>query len=685
LFEEAAGIGLYRDRKHATERRLEETAADLQRLEDLLSEVQSQIRSLARQKGRAERHARLTEEKFIVQLTLAQRMLENLSSQAAGLESRHAELNTQLPELRTTLAAKVAEQDQRARARVAAESHRAGIARELSEAQVALAKLEADIAVAVERLTGASTRKLRAEEERAQLDLRGRQAREEREAAEGERREAEGEHQRVQLELSGRTTTEEEVRLRLAAQRESVRSLEQELQAKAQSLRSFEGERTALDGELASLRERTELAAAHLQSLRAELGQAERRSAHATEAAAGRSRDAGEAAAAAERMRHAVAETREREATERVLVRQAEESLAQLTARRQALEELERDRVGLAPGAAALMAVRAQFDGAILGPLSDFLATERQDAELAERLLGESVHAVLVRDWAAVERIQEWHAGAEPGALVLLPVDPGPNLRTQQPHPLAHRLRVEGPASAWVDALVGGSEVLEASGRVLRRASGAVFLGGVTGPTGPIRRRADLAQLAQDVIRQEGTLSSAVEALASTRLTLERTEQDAEAAAVALSQAQEAERQAIGLRDDAHRQLANLRREVGESDLQLVRLQERLGQAEHRLMEVDAALAEGEQARNRLVEFLAAARAALAALETDQEGAREARLHWQVQEAHLGARLRSALERLERADRTAGESEATLQALGAELARLEAEAATLTAQVSQWQ
>src|SRR5437879_10440459 len=57
LFEEAAGIGLYRDRRTSTERRLEETAADLARLEDLVSEVQTQVRSLARQRGkRSEEH-----------------------------------------------------------------------------------------------------------------------------------------------------------------------------------------------------------------------------------------------------------------------------------------------------------------------------------------------------------------------------------------------------------------------------------------------------------------------------------------------------------------------------------------------------------------------------------------------------------------------------------------------------
>ena len=94
LFEEAAGIGLYRDRKHSTERRLEETAADLQRVEDLIAEVQSQIRSLARQKGKAERHAKLTEEKFAVQLTLARRLLDRLAERSCrGMEPRFAELS----------------------------------------------------------------------------------------------------------------------------------------------------------------------------------------------------------------------------------------------------------------------------------------------------------------------------------------------------------------------------------------------------------------------------------------------------------------------------------------------------------------------------------------------------------------------------------------------------------------
>src|SRR5207245_717838 len=185
--------------------------------------------------------------------------------------------------------------------------------------------------------------------------------------------------------------------------------------------------------------------------------------------------------------------------------RQAEEALAQVAARRDALAELERQRVGLAPAARALLKEKAQFGDAVIGPLSDFVRTGRRDAELAEQLLGEWLHAVLVRDAAAVDAIRRWHEQAQPGPLVLLPSVPGPALAADG-HPLEEDLRVDGPAAAWVRALLAGHEVLDGEGRgtrALRRANGAVFLAGRTtgrgSAGGPLQRRADLEALAQEV------------------------------------------------------------------------------------------------------------------------------------------------------------------------------------------
>ena len=684
LFEEAAGIGLYRDRKQSTERRLEETGTDLQRLDDLLSEVQSQIRSLARQKGKAERHAKLVEEKFSVQLTLAQRLLEESADRARGMRATHEHLSSRIPELRERLGAETLALETASRDRARAEEHRAIVARDLAAVQIALGKLDGDLAVAAERLAHARARRDRDEEERQQVELRTHQAQLEQDQAVADRGEAEIEHASIQQRLLERAGIEDEVRTRLQQQRESVRRLEEALHAQAQSLRALEGERTSIEADLAVQREALGQQRAHCTGLAEDYARVETRGRTAEQEATDRERDTLMATTASDRARHLVAETRERETIERDERRLAEETLAQATARRQALEELERDRVGLAPAAQALLAARAQFGETVLGPLSDFITTSREDAELAERLLGEWMHAVLVRDWDSINAIHAWHEQAEPGALVLLPVDPGPAEQGSGTHPLATRLSAEGPAAAWISALLQGSELLHPSGRVLKRRSGAVLLAGSAATSGPIQRRADLVALGQDIGLQEAQLSAILDRLAATRERLAAAERVASEAQGVVEQARERERQAVAAREDAHRLLQTLGRERQEADNHLSRLAERISRAESRLSETGSAIREGELARVREEEDLAQGRTNLAAVEAEQESARENRVHWQVQEAHVGARLRATTERLERASQTIGLAQQAAASLVNEIAQLELESDALTSQHAEW-
>jgi chromosome segregation protein len=56
LFEEAAGIGLYRSRREETLRRLENTQRNLERVLDILAELEPRLRSLERQSRRAQEY-----------------------------------------------------------------------------------------------------------------------------------------------------------------------------------------------------------------------------------------------------------------------------------------------------------------------------------------------------------------------------------------------------------------------------------------------------------------------------------------------------------------------------------------------------------------------------------------------------------------------------------------------------
>src|SRR5258705_6994329 len=59
LFEEAAGITKYKARKKEALSKLEATEGDLTRLHDIVSEIERELRSLARQVGKARRYQRL--------------------------------------------------------------------------------------------------------------------------------------------------------------------------------------------------------------------------------------------------------------------------------------------------------------------------------------------------------------------------------------------------------------------------------------------------------------------------------------------------------------------------------------------------------------------------------------------------------------------------------------------------
>src|SRR5881398_980648 len=456
LFEEAAGIGLYRDRKTSTERRLEETAADLARLEDLVSEVQTQVRSL-------ERHGKMIEERFGIALTLVRRELEDFDLTLGGLGQQAEQLAAALPEERARLEAAEREREAAVLARHTAEARRTEVERRLADAKLESGRLEGDLALTAERLHNAGQGRATAGRRRDQEEARALQAEQERAAATAECEAAERDLASVGQELTGRSTLEQEGRDRLLAQRAAVRELEEDLQRRAEAVRALEGERAALERERAELGQ--QLADASQERARraeTEWAATSQVGTRAQEAAA-LARAAAEAAAALEQARRRVAELKEQETHGRAARREAEAALAQVTARRDALAGLERERVGLAPAAQALLKARARFGDAVIGPLSDFVRTSRRDAVLAEQLLGEWLHAVLVRDAAAVDAIRRWHEQAQPGPLVLLPSVPGPRLASDG-HPLSDDLRVDGPAAAWVRALLAGHEVLDGGG-----------------------------------------------------------------------------------------------------------------------------------------------------------------------------------------------------------------------------
>jgi chromosome segregation protein len=112
LFEEAAGISKFKNRKRETLRKLEDTDADLARVEDLLFEIDKNLKSLEKQAKQAARYFEIKADYRIASINLAKKSLEQLQfalAEAQGKiqeESDHKlEIQTQIASLEAQLSA----------------------------------------------------------------------------------------------------------------------------------------------------------------------------------------------------------------------------------------------------------------------------------------------------------------------------------------------------------------------------------------------------------------------------------------------------------------------------------------------------------------------------------------------------------------------------------------------------
>ncbi len=110
LFEQAAGISKFKKRKRETLRKLESTDADLDRVEDLLFEIEKNMKSLEKQARQTERYYKLKEQYKEYSIQLATKLIRKQFKSQSELDARVAEQNdvkTEIAKIRASLEAEL--------------------------------------------------------------------------------------------------------------------------------------------------------------------------------------------------------------------------------------------------------------------------------------------------------------------------------------------------------------------------------------------------------------------------------------------------------------------------------------------------------------------------------------------------------------------------------------------------
>ena len=432
IFEEAAGISRYRQRKHEAELRLKRVDADLARLDDVLAELTSRVRSLKIQAGKAERYVEAKEQWTSERRRLLQHRLVQHDGELSELRERLTGFEVATEELRG--AREECEGDFAAREREG-QSLTAEVERLTSDS----GRLEGDGRALDERRTQLSARihslrlagqeeSERAEELASKLGERegelGRVAHEAHEAA--ERAEA----GTGELEAVVETARELEERYRtlskdVEGQNERVLELLHQKTEAQNTVRHLEDARLPAD-------EREKRVRARLEEARRSVADVEREEEEA-KAAIGRSE---EALTDADHRRREVAA--ELEILERTLAEvEAEKNELSLERTRvqsqiEFLLDRERDLEALDETARRVLQELSGTESAegleqspvdpndVVGLVADRLRTDTEHARALDAVLGERAHALVLHDRDAALRVARWLAASERGQLPLV-------------------------------------------------------------------------------------------------------------------------------------------------------------------------------------------------------------------------------------------------------------------------
>ncbi len=708
LFEDAAEIGPYQAKKQEAQRRLRETEANLVRLNDVVAELEPQLRSLKRQ-------ARDAEAVGAVEAELHGLLRQFYAAAWARATERLQQANTEAARLADELAQRSAAREQAANElRLAREQLKVLRAR-VEQQRIASAKLNEQLAATMREQAVVTERVAGFEQRRVDLERRREDVRAGGKAADGRIQELHAQIAAAEATLvdarSRLAAAESAIQLEIAARRAAEQALATRRTALVRSASALEAERSRLAelqhrhamlnatvGEIASAVSHNRR---HVAELEAEAETAQKAVFEAEQRIVAISKTVDAQRSAVEQAQ------RERQQCDQQITA-AQRGLGELQARFDALTRLARSYEGTFAGVRAALqwAAREHRPGFVL--VSSVLRVPTELETAIEVALGARLQQIVVERWADAEAAIAQLKQSGSGRATFLPLD---TLKPSRRMNVPHLLGIRGIAADLVEVdphyepirsyLLGRTLVaddLQAARRALPEleggwtivtlggeqiaSGGAVTGGAATKESGTLRRERELRDLPRQVAAASDTVVE--HEAARSRLT-----QRIEHVHAAAREGERWLREARSERDRLQRRAEAKQREAHRAEDELAALLRRETEQRHeqttvaqRMASGQTALATAQSDHARVMAEVEAAQVAvdqqLAVVGTDEDGLRDQ----QKLVARITAELSSLAAELRAQQEVAQRSTAEQNELEQQLLRLLDERTQLVRQVT---
>lgn len=423
IFEDVAGISLYRMRKNEGLRKLERTAENIERVQDLMAVLEEELGPLAEAAEKAVTYKKLMAEKKEAEATMILLRLTSAGRMLARYENEYRTLSDDFTKWSAELAKFTAERARMEGEHAEKQNEIRLIGEETSEKQRAMETLRGDFRVKEEEISQLTEKLSDLDEElEDQKEAEAEQAEEEKEAGrelseaktllEEEKKqlaEAEAERDQRQEEVKKAEDTFREALAINRRQWDEKKSLEQKIAR-------GEDEIQRLAGEMAKAKETRS-------SLALEKAAAEEKRAHANEQQARLTEEQSKRETEGKEKRAALEQERNRNFT---LGRRYTEAKSQLEAkagRRKYLERSDREYASFSAASRTIMENRDLWQDHIIGSVGDLIHVPDKFTAAAEIALGGMVSHIVTDTSKTAADIISWLAGKRAGRTTFYPLE----------------------------------------------------------------------------------------------------------------------------------------------------------------------------------------------------------------------------------------------------------------------
>ncbi|MCI0511845.1 chromosome segregation protein SMC [candidate division KSB1 bacterium] len=165
IFEQAAGVTKYKQRRIAAFKKLESTEKDLLRLSDIVSEVQKNVDSLQRQVSKARRYQKLTEEQHALEIQTATFQFSKILSELDPIIDNFEKLTRDLEKISAKINLLDANNEALRTQMIQVEQKLAAAQQKLNAENRLIQQIESDTALTRERINAIDANKLKDEAE----------------------------------------------------------------------------------------------------------------------------------------------------------------------------------------------------------------------------------------------------------------------------------------------------------------------------------------------------------------------------------------------------------------------------------------------------------------------------------------------------------------------------------------